>query len=109
LAYLTSLSLVYLPTGTMFVFARNKSPNYGFCIINRLSIENLVVYLNPNNVNLTMMGDYLIYKIGGKSHQYPTFFNPSFFNVLILKIDSIHGLWMYEQKDRDRLLKCLTR
>ena len=57
-------------------------------MINRLGIDNLTVYLTPD-INVNRIGDYVIYKD--------------------TRDQSIHGLWMYEEDDRERLGNVLSR
>ncbi|KAK9762304.1 hypothetical protein K7432_012105 [Basidiobolus ranarum] len=67
--------------GTMFLFKREISPKYGFFVMNRLSIDNFIVYLN-GNMDLQITTDFIIYRTGE---------------------EDIHGIWMYETRDRERV------
>ncbi|ORX90235.1 DCP1-domain-containing protein [Basidiobolus meristosporus CBS 931.73] len=67
--------------GTMFLFKREVSPKYGFFVMNRLSIDNFIVYLN-GNMDLQITTDFIIYRTGE---------------------EDIHGIWMYETADRERV------
>ncbi|KAG0263160.1 hypothetical protein DFQ27_001904 [Actinomortierella ambigua] len=71
--------------GTMFVFTRTTSPSFGFYIMNRLSIENFMVDLT-GDLALQLTSDYIIYS----------------------DEQNIHGIWVYEPQDRDRIGKCLV-
>ncbi|KAG0025086.1 hypothetical protein BGZ81_007420 [Podila clonocystis] len=76
--------------GTMFVFKRSKLPSYGFFIMNRLGIDNLMADLKAD-MALQLTSDYIIYR----------------------DEKDIHGIWVYEPTDRDRigekLLECCKR
>ncbi|KAF9205087.1 hypothetical protein BGZ59_000684 [Podila verticillata] len=76
--------------GTMFVFKRSTLPSYGFFIMNRLGIDNLMADLTAD-MALQLTSDYIIYR----------------------DEKDIHGIWVYEPTDRDRigekLLECCKR
>ncbi|KAF9429614.1 hypothetical protein BGZ94_010144, partial [Podila epigama] len=76
--------------GTMFVFQRSTFPSYGFFIMNRLGIDNLMADLTAD-MALQLTSDYIIYR----------------------DEKDIHGIWVYEPTDRDRigekLLECCKR
>ncbi|KAG0057189.1 hypothetical protein BGZ83_001132 [Gryganskiella cystojenkinii] len=66
--------------GTMFVFKRSAVPSYGFFIMNRLGIDNLMADLTAD-MALQLTADYIIYR----------------------DEKDIHGIWIYEPTDRDRI------
>ncbi|KAF9356854.1 hypothetical protein BGX26_004626 [Mortierella sp. AD094] len=66
--------------GTMFVFKRSTAPSYGFFIMNRLGLENLMADLT-GDMALQLTSDYIIYRAG----------------------EDIHGIWIFETTDRDRI------
>ncbi|KAH7042879.1 hypothetical protein BKA57DRAFT_495494 [Linnemannia elongata] len=66
--------------GTMFVFRRSTLPSYGFFIMNRLGIDNMMADLTAD-MALQLTSDYIIYR---DEHD-------------------IHGIWVYEPADRDRI------
>ncbi|KAI7821957.1 hypothetical protein BC939DRAFT_398301 [Gamsiella multidivaricata] len=67
--------------GTMFVFkSRSSVPSYGFFIMNRLGLDNLMADLT-GDMALQLTSDYIIYQHG----------------------KDIHGIWIYEPTDRDRI------
>ncbi|KAF9334568.1 hypothetical protein BG006_001928 [Podila minutissima] len=76
--------------GTMFVFKRSTLPSYGFFIMNRLGIDNLMADLKAD-MALQLTSDYIIYR----------------------DEKDIHGIWVYEPTDRDRigekLLECCKK
>ncbi|KAG0324636.1 hypothetical protein BG000_002136, partial [Podila horticola] len=76
--------------GTMFVFKRSTLPSYGFFIMNRLGIDNLMADLKAD-MALQLTSDYIIYR----------------------DEKDIHGIWVFEPTDRDRigekLLECCKR
>ena len=45
--------------GTLFVY---KSDSHGFVIMNRLGIENLNVSLNDDNLDIQLLGNYIVYR-----------------------------------------------
>ncbi|KAF8939855.1 hypothetical protein BGZ58_008483 [Dissophora ornata] len=55
-------------------------PSYGFFIMNRLGLENLMVDLT-GDMALQLTSDYIIYR----------------------DEKDIHGIWIYEPSDRDRM------
>ncbi|KAI8929172.1 hypothetical protein BC831DRAFT_444977 [Entophlyctis helioformis] len=71
--------------GTMFVFQRTVQPMFGFFVMNRLGIDNLMISLS-SDLHIEMLGDYLMYK---------------------LPDGTVQGLWMFENSDRRRLAKTL--
>jgi len=71
--------------GTMFIFRRTKEPNTGFLVMNRLTPDNLIVYIT-SNMEIEISGDFVIYKTAD---------------------DDVNGLWIYEAKDRERVGKLL--
>ncbi|KAF9923604.1 hypothetical protein FBU30_006380 [Linnemannia zychae] len=66
--------------GTMFVFRRSTTPSYGFFIMNRLGIDNMMADLT-GDMALQLTPDYIIYR----------------------DERDIHGIWIYEPADRDRI------
>ncbi|KAG0257388.1 hypothetical protein BG011_004006 [Mortierella polycephala] len=76
--------------GTMFVFKRSTLPSYGFFIMNRLGLDNLMADLTAD-MALQLTTDYIIYRDD----------------------KDIHGIWIYEPTDRDRigekLMDCCKR
>ncbi|KAF9434526.1 hypothetical protein BGZ76_007868 [Entomortierella beljakovae] len=70
--------------GTMFVFKRSAAPSYGFFIMNRLGLENLMADLT-GDMALQVTSDYIIYRAG----------------------EDIHGIWIFETTDRDRIAEKL--
>ncbi|KAF9086985.1 hypothetical protein BGX29_001105 [Mortierella sp. GBA35] len=66
--------------GTMFVFRRSTLPSYGFFIMNRLGIDNMMADLTAD-MALQLTSDYIIYR----------------------DERDIHGIWVYEPADRDRI------
>ncbi|KAF9188143.1 hypothetical protein BGZ51_000719 [Haplosporangium sp. Z 767] len=76
--------------GTMFVFKRSTLPSYGFFIMNRLGLDNLMADLTAD-MALQLTSDYIIYRDD----------------------KDIHGIWIYEPTDRDRigekLMDCCKR
>ncbi|KAF9902596.1 hypothetical protein EC991_004769 [Linnemannia zychae] len=66
--------------GTMFVFRRSTLPYYGFFIMNRLGIDNMMADLTAD-MALQLTSDYIIYR----------------------DERDIHGIWVYEPTDRDRI------
>ncbi|KAJ3383650.1 mRNA-decapping enzyme subunit 1 [Lobulomyces angularis] len=72
--------------GTLFIYKRSEYPEHAFCVMNRLGVENLTVNL-VNSVEINTIGDYVIYKT---------------------EDEKIHGLWMYEVKDRARLANLMS-
>ncbi|KAF9968701.1 hypothetical protein BGZ70_010207 [Mortierella alpina] len=76
--------------GTMFVFKRSTAPSYGFFIMNRLGLDNLMADLTAD-MALQLTSDYIIYR----------------------DEKDIHGIWIYEPADRDRigekLMDCCKR
>ncbi|KAG0375998.1 hypothetical protein BGX24_008404 [Mortierella sp. AD032] len=66
--------------GTMFVFRRSTLPSYGFFIMNRLGIDNMMADLTAD-MALQLTSDYIIYR----------------------DERDIHGIWVYEPTDRDRI------
>ncbi|KAG0236556.1 hypothetical protein BGW42_003211 [Actinomortierella wolfii] len=68
-----------------FCCDRSTTPTYGFFIMNRLSIENFMVDLT-GDLALQLTSDYIIYSDD----------------------QNIHGIWIYEAQDRDRIGKCLV-
>lgn len=71
--------------GTMFIFNRNKEPSLGFFVMNRLGLENLMVFITAD-MEIEISGDFVIYKTAD---------------------DNVNGLWIYEAKDRERVGKLL--
>ncbi|OUM62614.1 hypothetical protein PIROE2DRAFT_11047 [Piromyces sp. E2] len=69
----------------MFIFRRTKEPNTGFLVMNRLTPDNLIVYIT-SNMEIEITGDFVIYKTAD---------------------DDVNGLWIYEAKDRERVGKLL--
>lgn len=67
--------------GTMFIFRRTKEPSTGFLVMNRLTPDNLIVYITAN-IEIEITGDFVIYKTDD---------------------DDVNGLWIYEAKDRERV------
>ena len=45
----------------MFIFRRTKEPNTGFLVMNRLTPDNLIVYITEN-IEIEITGDFVIYK-----------------------------------------------
>jgi len=45
----------------MFIFRRTKEPNTGFLVMNRLTPDNLIVYIT-SNMEIEISGDFVIYK-----------------------------------------------
>ncbi|KAG0306460.1 hypothetical protein BGZ99_001760, partial [Dissophora globulifera] len=76
--------------GTMFVFKRTTLPSYGFFIMNRLGLDNFMADLT-GDMALQLTSDYIIYR----------------------DEKDIHGIWIYEPTDRDRigekLLECCQK
>ncbi|KAI1316565.1 hypothetical protein EDD11_009830 [Mortierella claussenii] len=66
--------------GTLFVFKRSTLPSYGFFIMNRLGLDNLMADLT-GDMALQLTSDYIIYR----------------------DEKDIHGIWIYEPTDRDRI------
>jgi len=66
--------------GTLFVYQRNDN-TYAFTILNRLSLTNLNVRINPD-FQIQQSGEYLMYKTD----------------------DTVHGLWIFGDDDRKTLL-----
>ncbi|KAL1914750.1 uncharacterized protein VTP21DRAFT_8008 [Calcarisporiella thermophila] len=76
--------------GTMFIFKRSVAPVYGFFIMNRLSIENFHTFLT-SDVEIQLSSEFIIYRTSD---------------------DNIHGIWIYERDDKERigqrLLQCCS-
>jgi len=52
----------------MFIFRRTKEPSTGFLVMNRLTPDNLIVYITEN-IEIEITGDFVIYKTDdGKFH-----------------------------------------
>lgn len=64
--------------------------------MNRLGISNLNTRLGPQ-VDIQMLGDYIMYR------------NPDGTKIdnTIYYLDSVHGVWIYEEKDRERIFKIM--
>ncbi|CAG8456462.1 4924_t:CDS:2 [Ambispora gerdemannii] len=71
--------------GTLFVFKRCIQPVYGFIVMNRLGIDNFVAPLT-DNMDIELKNTYIMYKTDK---------------------DEIHGIWIFEEKDRDRIVNQL--
>lgn len=64
------------------MYERSTLPKYGFFILNRLSLTNLVVAVT-DDFQVQRSGDYLMYKTDE---------------------DLVHGLWIFGEEDRKTLL-----
>ncbi|CAG8531184.1 1006_t:CDS:2, partial [Ambispora leptoticha] len=71
--------------GTLFVFKRCIQPVYGFIVMNRVGIDNFVASLT-DNMDIESKNGYIIYKADK---------------------GEIHGIWTFEEKDRDRIVNQL--
>ncbi|RHZ56302.1 hypothetical protein Glove_402g54 [Diversispora epigaea] len=71
--------------GTLFVFKRCAQPAYGFIVMNRLGIDNFMAPLT-DSMELEYQDEYIIYRTDD---------------------DNIHGIWVFETKDRERIEKTL--
>ncbi|CAG8507456.1 1920_t:CDS:2 [Diversispora eburnea] len=71
--------------GTLFVFKRCAQPAYGFIVMNRLGIDNFMAPLT-DSMELEFQDEYIIYRTDD---------------------DNIHGIWVYEIKDRERIERTL--
>ncbi|CAG8506750.1 5012_t:CDS:2 [Paraglomus occultum] len=71
--------------GTMFVFKRCTQPVFGFVVMNRLGIDNVMLHLT-DKMDIEFQDDYIIYRTDD---------------------DDIHGIWVYEAKDRERIGKLM--
>ncbi|CAG8688189.1 14614_t:CDS:2 [Acaulospora morrowiae] len=69
--------------GTMFVFKRQ--PVYGFIVMNRLGIDNFMAPLT-DSMELEFKDEIIIYRTDD---------------------DDIHGIWVFEEKDKERIGKTL--
>ncbi|RGB28484.1 hypothetical protein C1646_629557 [Rhizophagus diaphanus] len=72
--------------GTLFVFKRCVQPVYGFIVMNRLGIDNFMAPLT-DGMELEFKDEYIIYRTTDD--------------------DDIHGIWVFETKDRERIGKTL--
>ncbi|CAI2169824.1 15946_t:CDS:2, partial [Funneliformis geosporum] len=77
--------------GTLFVFKRCEQPVYGFIVMNRLGIDNFMAPLT-DSMELEFKDEYIIYHTD---------------DVLLWMVDNIHGIWVFETKDRERIGKRL--
>ncbi|NP_001086966.1 decapping mRNA 1B L homeolog [Xenopus laevis] len=76
--------------GTLYVYTRSSSPQYGFTIMNSLSMENRTEPITKD-LDFQIQDPFLLYR------------NARFF---------IYGIWFYDQEERQRiadLIKHLTR
>ncbi|CAB4394231.1 unnamed protein product [Rhizophagus irregularis] len=73
--------------GTLFVFKRCVQPVYGFIVMNRLGIDNFMAPLT-DGMELEFKDEYIIYRTTDD-------------------VDNIHGIWVFETKDRERIGKTL--
>ncbi|KAF7236840.1 mRNA-decapping enzyme 1B [Varanus komodoensis] len=76
--------------GTLFVYTRSASPNYGFTIMNRLSIENRTEPITKD-LDFQLQDPFLLYR-----------------NARL----SIYGIWFYDKEECQRiaeLMKNLTQ
>lgn len=78
--------------GTLFLFKRSKAPAYGFFIMNRLGVENVMCFLTEN-VELQITPEYIIYRAD---------------QAIQPDGNLVYGLWVFESDDRDRVAKKLV-
>jgi mRNA-decapping enzyme 1B len=71
--------------GTLFLLRRSSAPYYSLFILNRLSLVNFSVPVEPT-MELQSSDDFLIYKPG----------------------ELIYGIWFFEPNDRERIGKSLV-
>ncbi|KAJ3321816.1 mRNA-decapping enzyme subunit 1 [Boothiomyces sp. JEL0866] len=69
--------------GTLFLYERSEEPRFGFYILNRVGLENLQVDVTAD-LQFQQVDDYLMYKN-----------------------ETVHGIWIFGEEDRNRLFYLL--
>ncbi|KAL7746187.1 hypothetical protein RI367_002168 [Sorochytrium milnesiophthora] len=73
--------------GTMFLYARNTAPFYGLFVMNRLSTHNYNLPLDDKIAEAKINSTFLMFRMTD--------------NV-------VHGIWVFEAQDRDRIMETVN-
>jgi len=74
----------------MFIFRRTKEPNTGFLVMNRLTPDNLIVYIT-SNMEIEISGDFVIYKTD--DGKFKIFY--IYIYIILIKILSYYYFYIY--------------